>query len=655
MGICFYDVISWLFISSLISTAISQKTCSDQHIHCVFWANQGECEKNAVWMLPNCQKACKSCDIEVTTPKSTDGITFVPPIEVTKKTPTETATKRPKDDQCPVVQVKEVQTRFVPTDPQFRTQAQRGCAIPNQLNICSRNVCYNKVYRTLDGSCNHHTEVMRGAAYTPYLRLLDANYADGFSQMQTAGLPNPRAVTHRLLTSTVSLQTSKSAFVTVFAQFIMHDITKNTLINVCQCGIRRPECANIEPDVGDRRRTCVPVTRSTPMCMTGVSGRPRIPVNENTAYIDGSAVYGSDPTTGDNIRVGAFMRTQTLNRDVVPPLSQGINFDTGDDRASIFVGLLSMHSIFLRMHNRLAQQLSQINPRWNVDRVYQEVRKIQGAVLQAITYNELLPAVLGGRTSLLGEYSGFNEDVDPGIAAEFAGAAGRQHGLVQESYPLVNDNFQVVGTYTTASQSGNFDTLRDRGAALILRGYVASPTRKPGRVSTTMTEFLFGGQADMASINIMRGRDYGLRTYNDYRVMCGLPKLKSYDDWAEVADPKVRERVSQLYPNINKLELYVGGILEEPRQGSLLGPTFSCIWADQFRRIRDGDNFFYKKPGVFTDAQQESIDQISLARIICETTEINRIPENVFNVDQTGKTAVPCSQIPSIDLKLWKE
>jgi len=61
----------------------------------------------------------------------------------------------------------------------------------------------------------------------------------------------------------------------------------------------------------------------------------------------------------------------------------------------------------------------------------QEARKIVGAELQAITYKEWLPKLLG---SQLGAYGGYRPDVNPSIAAEFAfGAMRVGHGMLADS------------------------------------------------------------------------------------------------------------------------------------------------------------------------------------------------------------------------------
>ena len=70
-------------------------------------------------------------------------------------------------------------------------------------------------------------------------------------------------------------------------------------------------------------------------------------------------------------------------------------FKAGDGRLSEQPALTSLHIIFLRLHNRIANQLSALNQRWNDEKLYQETRKIIIGIVQHITYREFLPIILG--------------------------------------------------------------------------------------------------------------------------------------------------------------------------------------------------------------------------------------------------------------------
>lgn len=92
-----------------------------------------------------------------------------------------------------------------------------------------------------------------------------------------------------------------------------------------------------------------------------------------------------------------------------------------------------MHILFAREHNRVADILSSLNPRWSDDVTFLEAQRIVQAEFQHIVYSEWLPQVLGTETmqrfSLNIRQSGYSDDYDPDVNAcitsEFSTAAQR--------------------------------------------------------------------------------------------------------------------------------------------------------------------------------------------------------------------------------------
>ncbi len=51
--------------------------------------------------------------------------------------------------------------------------------------------------------------------------------------------------------------------------------------------------------------------------------------------------------------------------------------------------------------------------------------------------------------------------------------------------------------------------------------------------------------------------------------------------------------LKSVYPTVNDIDLYIGGVTEIPLAGALVGPTFANIFAKQFDNLKQADRFFY--------------------------------------------------------------
>lgn len=96
---------------------------------------------------------------------------------------------------------------------------------------------------------------------------------------------------------------------------------------------------------------------------------------------------------------------------------------------------------------------------------------------------------------------------------------------------------------------------------------------------------------------------------------------------------KTEIRISLLLRSPDDIDLYIGGLSERPTVGALIGPVFSCLVASQFNDLKKGDRFYYENGPNLTSFSLEQLREIrkqSLARLICDNTDVRLIQPSAF-------------------------
>jgi peroxidase len=487
--------------------------------------------------------------------------------------------------------------------------------------------------RSYDGTGNNLVDPELGSTDEQLMRVAESEYGDGISTPAGAERPSAREISNALSAQDDEVRSDRqlSAFIYAWGQFVDHDI------DLTEPPTSDKEAFNIEVPAGDELfdpddtgTQEIGLTRSRYDASTGTDAdNPREQINEITAWIDGSAVYGSDQATADSLRsfVGGKLLTSDGN---LPPTDEAGYFLAGDVRANENVELTSMHTLFVREHNWWADQIARQKPGLDDEAIYQQARAIVIAEIQSITFNEFLPALLG--PGAIGTYQGYDPTIDPSIANEFSTAAYRMHTLINDDVEFFgNDGRAVSEEVELADAFFNPDLLREEGADSILK-YLASTTTQEVDLLIVdgLRNFLFGlpgqGGFDLASLNIQRGRDHGLADYNSVREAYGLERATSFDEIS--SDPEVQQKLEALYGSVDNIDLWVGTLAEDHLPGSSVGQLSQTIIADQFARLRDGDRLWFEN--IFSGRQLQQLENTTLADVISRNTTVNNLQENVF-------------------------
>lgn len=546
---------------------------------------------------------------------------------------------RPTPKSSPNQKPKSERRETPETDGKNRTPAPGGLRMGNQTVVIPEE------FRTIDGTGNNPAHPDWGSTEEPFLRLTAPAFGEGGVEPAGSDRPSARAISNAVAAQAESMPNRRgvSSFVWQWGQFLDHDLDLTPVSDPVEPFDIPVPAGDPFFDPAGTGTAVIGLDRSYSEIVDGRLEQ----FNELTAFIDASQVYGSDPERAMDLRANdGTGRLRTSIGNLMPfnvnglpnaPTDQDPSFFiAGDFRANEQVGLMAMHTLFVREHNYWASQIAAASPGLNDDQIYESARVIVGAEIQAITYNEFIPLLIGPRP--LPRYTGYRPGVNPTIANEFATAAYRfGHTMLPPELLRLDSSGREIedGHLSLAGSFFNVSALtKEGGIDPVLRGLAVQPAQElDNRLVDEVRNFLFGppgaGGFDLASLNIQRGRDHGLASYTAVRRELGLKAPRRFS--GITPDRDLQERLASVYTSVDQIDLWVGILAEPPVRDAMLGETAVTILRDQFTRLRDGDRFWYQ--WHLGREMASLIDRQTLARIIRRNTEIrNEIQENVFLV-----------------------
>ena len=579
-----------------------------------------------------------------------------------------------------------------------------GCSNIRPIPVCRYPIAW--LYRSIDGTCNNLQNPLFGASETPFIRIVPPLYEDGIDSLRgdlqalqnelfplgpfLPPIPSARHISKTVIFNDVDdMETPFTHTLMQWGQFLDHDLDLSPELEAqCIGCVFTKFCRPIrvqaqDPVFGENTKQngeCLRFARSLPACDLDVPGTmpPREQLNAITSFIDASQVYGSNEIVGKAVRAfvngllkegpnfpGNLPSLPIDDDDIVACLNAEECFLAGDVRANEQISLTIMHTLWFREHNRIARELKRINPFWNDERLFQEARKIVGALIQKITYVDYLPKVLGPTTfdQVIGPFIEYDPRVNPGVPNGFATAAYRYgHSLVRPEFARLDSSFRPIakGPLNLVDAFFNPDQFRKSlGTDPIVRGWISEESlRADSIINKVLLTQLFENKTegiigmDLAALNIQRGRDHGLPPFLLWVNRCRrqFPNLGGFGQIQRDIDFL---NFVRLYGSLSDVDLWIGGLAEQRLPESFIGPTFACIFGITFSNVRDGDRFWYENPGIFTPDQLNEIKQGTLSRVICDNSDnIDEIQPDAFLSNQSR---IDCARIPSVDLELWKE
>jgi hypothetical protein len=483
--------------------------------------------------------------------------------------------------------------------------------------------------RTSDGTYNDLACPRMGSAGVRFGR--NVPLSETFPDIPNLMNPNPRRVSLELLTrTTFQPATILNVIAAAWIQFMVHDWfahKKGAWTNTHDIPIA-------DGDGWHERPMRVPKTPADPPKVPG-SKRPPAYINENTHWWDGSEVYGSTAATQASLRAGrdGKVLVSPSGRLGVDPVT-GLEITGFTDNG--WVGLSLLHALFALEHNAICDRLKRANPLWDDERLFQQARLVNAALLAKIHTVEWSTAILPNEITSAGlrtNWYGFlrnlqnvftaldGNDLISGIPGSPTDHHGVPFSMTEEFVAVYRMHTLMPDDYTIRSVDGGAElgrfTLRDlagrRGVDFLTRFnpadlFYSFGIAHPGAVRlhnypSTLQNLVQdnGDRFDLGTVDILRDRERGVPRYNQLRRLLHKSPVGSFEELTD--NPAWAAEIKRVYNgDLEKVDTMVGLMAEPLPEGFGFSETAFRVFLLMASRRLKSDRFLSKdyRPEVYT-------------------------------------------------------
>jgi hypothetical protein len=490
----------------------------------------------------------------------------------------------------------------------------------------------SRVYteRMPDGTYNDLSDPRMGMAGSRFGRNIPfaGAWPETGEQLMT---PDPRLISNRLLARQQFIPaTTINMLAATWIQFMVKDWFSHGEGDLSRAYKPKLEADDHWPEP----ELLIPATIPDPTRAPGGELPPTF-INHNTAWWDGSSIYG------DSLDQQRVLRSGSGGKIKVTPTGLVVLPDDPQLDPSLvpgfWTGLAMMGTLFALEHNSVCDALAAAYPTWGDEELFQRARLVIAALMAKIHTVEWTPAIISHPTTVAALRANWfgvagqkikdtfgrisSSEVISGIVGGTVDHFGVPYSLTEEftivyrMHPLIPDDY-AIRAWDTDEVTARYNLRELTGPAGkqvaadtdMTNLFYSFGTANPGAlVLQNFPNFLRefqrpdGKYTDLAATDILRTRELGVPRYNEFRRLLHLTPATSFADLTD--DPALQRDLQEVYGDVERVDTIVGMFAEKRPKGFGFSDTAFRIFVLMASRRLNSDRFLTEdfRPEVYSE------------------------------------------------------